>query len=76
VLRILFFGVLREITACSEIQLEFSGNTEALRQQLLLRWPGLALQTFSMAVNQRISAETLHLKDGDEVALMPPFSGG
>jgi molybdopterin converting factor small subunit len=47
-----------------------------MKQQLLAKYPKLKNQKFSIAVNQKITSENIVLKDGDVIALIPPFSGG
>jgi molybdopterin converting factor subunit 1 len=77
---VLFFGVLKEMLACESQTLDLpSGATvdavlehyrQLLPQQTKL-WPSLAI-----AVNQSYAARGCLLRDGDEVALLPPVSGG
>jgi molybdopterin converting factor small subunit len=43
---------------------------------LLLQFPTLNQQTFVIAVNHKMAEADLILTKGDEVALLPPFSGG
>jgi len=78
--RVLFFGVLKEMFASESQTLELPhGATvdavlEHYRQFLPEQpklWPALAI-----AVNQSYAARTCLLRDGDEVALLPPVSGG
>lgn len=73
--KVLLFGRLKEI--CGQSVIEMNANdTDELRQQLWSDYPGLASQTMAMAVNRRLVAANEPLKPGDEVALMPPYSGG
>ena len=37
---------------------------------------GELLQKVLVSVNQEIAHEDLEVKDGDEIALLPPFAGG
>ena len=77
---VLFFGVLKEMLACDSQTLNLpSGATvdavlEHYRQLLPQHtrlWPALAI-----AVNRSYAARGSGLHDGDEVALLPPVSGG
>lgn len=78
-LRVLFFGVLRDRFGSQEELQQFPGRTVAD----LLRYyravsPEMAglWNTLAVAVNQHYAAATAQLRDGDEVALLPPVSGG
>ncbi len=76
---VLFFGVLKEMLACDSQTLNLpSGATvdavlEHYRQLLpqTKLWPALAI-----AVNRSYAARSSVLRNGDEVALLPPVSGG
>ncbi len=78
--QVLFFGVLKEITGHNSEDLTLDEN--ATGRQLLKhyeqRFSGLAgmLQSIAIAVNQEYTSLGVQLKDGDEVALLPPVSGG
>ena len=74
--RVLFFGELREITGCGEHTSETLADSKMLIATVLEQWPLLSAKTFSIAVNRKIQSKNIPLKDGDEIALMPPFSGG
>lgn len=81
--KVLFFAKAREVVGMSEenIQLhEAAAHAEALVQELVRRHPGLAsvLQTCVLAVNQEYVQlrDRVPLKSRDEVAVIPPLSGG
>ncbi len=79
--RVLFFGVLRELFGAGEQWVEAgeaatAGSLlERLRQgadpRVQALWPRLAV-----AVNREYAAHTQPLAEEDEVALLPPVSGG
>lgn len=73
-----FFASIAEITGCESISLEeVNSDTYVLRERLEARWPTLKNATYALAVNRVIvSSEPFALSDDDEVALLPPFSGG
>ena len=74
---VLFFGSLTEHTGTSSVTLEDVGNTGQLLAALESRWPGLMDRTHRLALNQAfVKGDEVSLKDGDEVAIMPPFAGG
>lgn len=51
-------------------------NTDMLLKEIKARFPGFAGTSFKIAVNQELTESNCLLKDGDEVALLAPFSGG
>ncbi|KAJ9506312.1 Molybdopterin synthase sulfur carrier subunit [Haematococcus lacustris] len=81
-IRVLYFAVSREVAGVSEeaLELEPGTTTDDLLRQLVERHPGLAsvLKTCVLALNQEYleASEGTALKPGDEVAIIPPLSGG
>lgn len=79
-IRVLFFGPTRDLTGIGEEQLELpeGGRLEDLWRRYEARFPRLAGMSDSLvtAVNQEIAARSHRLRDGDEVAFLPPVSGG
>lgn len=73
---ILFFGQLEEIMGASSIKLNDISDTDDLKNKLQQQFPALEKMTFSIAVNKKMIQENTILKPEDEVALLPPFSGG
>jgi molybdopterin synthase sulfur carrier subunit len=81
--RVLFFGRLRDVAGASEIHVE--GGAErlsALRAKLGLDNENLAqalnAPSVRVALNQKliISGDDPLVQSGDEIAFMPPVSGG
>ena len=67
------FARYRAMLEFAEMELPVVATVEELLQDpRIARLPADAL----LAVNQRFVDRTAALKDGDEVALMPPVSGG
>lgn len=75
-LNIKYFGLIAEITKCNEETFEFSARTiSELLEFLFGKYPGLEAKDFQVAQNQEVvSIETI--VSGEELALLPPFSGG
>lgn len=78
--RVLLFGVLKDIFQRSDDSLELrSGATVS---DLLEHYRGLApecagiFHSLALAVNQEYAAPAQRLEEGDEVAILPPVSGG
>jgi molybdopterin synthase catalytic subunit len=78
-LRVLCFGRLRELVA-PEIVAELSSPATVadLWRSLLEQYPALAPygRSIAIAVNQAFASSSTPLSEGDEVALLPPVSGG
>ncbi len=73
---ILFFGVLTEVTGTALKIYEDVKTLEHLKMRIADDYPETVHYSFRMAVNNEISAGDTQLKDGDEVAFLPPFAGG
>ena len=78
-LRVLFFGVLRDRFGGEERLEQFPGHTvfdllqyyRAVAPEFGAIWASIAV-----AINQQYANGTAALSDDDEVALLPPVSGG
>jgi molybdopterin synthase catalytic subunit len=78
--RVLFFGIAREITGFAQESADVaSGETvSGLFRQYAARFPRLdgIGASLVMAVNREFSDPTRKLAENDEVAFLPPVSGG
>lgn len=78
-MRILFFAHLRDVTHCEEMQLH-CGDVDAagLWRHLLAVHPGLERfrRSVRLARNSEYVGPDARFSDTDEVALIPPVSGG
>lgn len=74
------FARLREITTAGELarQVPDDATARGAWDALATEFPGLAEYTtvISCAVNEEYAPFDRRLKDGDEVAFLPPVSGG
>lgn len=79
-MRILFFAQLKEVTGCSKVEMDFEGRILAddLWFRLVGLYPGLAPHRASvrLARNQAYVGTDETFENTDEVALIPPVSGG
>ena len=79
-MRILFFAHLQEVTGCSEFRLEPSTPlpADAVWSELLQVFPGLnpSRAFVRLARNWEYASPETMFHPGDEVALIPPVSGG
>jgi molybdopterin converting factor subunit 1 len=76
--RVLCFGVLKDRlgATAATVELPHGATIAALLQQLAARQPATVLQGIAVSVNQEYATAEQVLRDGDEVGLLPPVSGG
>ena len=76
--RVLLFAALREAVGSGAVELELEPGATAGKalERLRERHPALRGKTCSLAVNRGYAAAERALADGDELALIPPVSGG
>lgn len=75
-IKLVAFGKLQEIIGSSSILITCEPNLESCKEYLINKHPELAHQTIKYAVNLQLVSSHVTLRDGDEIALLPPFSGG
>jgi MoaE-MoaD fusion protein len=79
-IKVLFFGLARDASGLAEEQIELNSAPDLLelRRKYEARFPRLAQMSESLrlAVNEEFRELTWPLSDGDEVAFLPPVSGG
>jgi len=79
-IKVLFFGVTQELTGLQEEQTEIpeGANLDGLWGRYAARFPRLndLSGVLLLAMNQEVADRTRILQDGDEVAFLPPVSGG
>lgn len=78
--QILFFGMLKDITGLTRDQLELPGESRlsSVFEHYAARFPRLGELSGSivLARNQQFSSREAVVADGDEIAFLPPVSGG
>ena len=80
--QVLYFGILREQNGTQQEPAELAdGSTVAdllriLRSQSSNRDMTRIWETLAVAVNREYASASHMLREGDEVALLPPVSGG
>ena len=72
------FGITKDILGGRENVVEIEGQTVAdLRQQLQEKYPQLSgLRSLMIAVNNNYAEDETAISEADEIALIPPVSGG
>lgn len=70
------FGMLTEKLPAAEFDFPVCANTGELLENLEKKYPGLQDAKYSLAVDKQIVHEKQALNGNEEIALLPPFSGG
>jgi len=75
------FALLKEKAGCDELRIGMgAGTVSDLLRQIALEHPSLSDMisrgSILVSVNHELARQDSAVRDGDEVALMPPFSGG
>jgi molybdopterin synthase sulfur carrier subunit len=72
------FGVIREIFGTREITVSCPGQTvAALKETLFENYPSLkGLRSVFIAVNNAYADDQHSIRETDEIAIIPPVSGG
>lgn len=78
-IRVLTFGIARDITNADNIVVEMPAGSDAraLQARLQEQFPALKrLNSLQIAVNAEYASSDTLLRENDEIALIPPVSGG
>jgi len=72
------FGITKDIVGARETIVELEGETVGLlRKALKNHYPSLAnVKSLMIAVNNSYAEDTRSIGESDEIALIPPVSGG
>jgi molybdopterin converting factor subunit 1 len=75
---VLAFGIAKEIFGKTAIDIELNEMTvAALKKNLEEKYPRLKqLATYMVAVNNEYAQPTQYINSDDEIAIIPPVSGG
>ena len=76
VVKVLFFGVLAEVSGTSFKHYQDVRSIGDLKLRIQDDFPEIVHYAFRISLNSEITDNDLVLKEGDVVALMPPFAGG
>ena len=78
-IRLLAFGIAKEIVGSSRIEIDVAENisSSSLKQLLGQTYPPLQkLKSFILAVNYSYANDNQVIMASDEIAIIPPVSGG
>ena len=74
-INVLFLGVLAEVTGAHRIHYRDVNSITDLMHRVGDDYPEIINYQFLITVNSRLVNEVPVLRDGDEVAYLPPFAG-
>jgi sulfur-carrier protein len=75
--KVLFFAHLRDAVGEEFLKIDASGKTVAeLKAELARKYNLPKLDSVMTAVNEEFAQDDEVIQDGDEVAFIPPVSGG
>ena len=74
--KVLFFGVLAEVTGTNFKHFRDVKSIGDLKLRIQDDFPEVVHYNYRISLNNEIINNDPKLKDGEEVALMPPFAGG
>ena len=75
-IKLLLFGILSTLAKKQELDYTDIFSIKELKLKLFNQYPELKPYQFKTYINQQEANETHTLKEGDEIALIPPFAGG
>lgn len=75
-IKVLFFGVLAEVSGTNFKHYQNVKSISDLKLRIQDDFPEIVHYSFRISLNSTITDNDLVLKQGDVVALMPPFAGG
>ena len=78
-MNVLAFGIVKEIfnASCVDIPIGEALTVSEFKKNLEEKYPRLKeLGSFMIAVNNEYASMDVVIKEGDEVAIIPPVSGG
>ena len=71
-----FYGKLADVAGQKKLEIASQKYSDDLLKVLKKKLPELTSYSFLLSVNQEIVSDNRVLSSGDEIALLPPFSGG
>jgi molybdopterin converting factor subunit 1 len=76
--KVLAFGIAKDIFGGSSAEVGINGNSTAeLKGMLEATYPRLKqLASYMVAVNNEYAQDNTQLTENDEIAIIPPVSGG
>jgi len=73
---VLFFGILADVTGTARKHYGNIKSYDDLKLRVEDDFPQVVHYNFRISHNSQMISEAPLLKDGDEIAYLPPFAGG
>ncbi len=77
---VLLFGIAKDIIGKSEFEVPVDDtpkSVQELKEYLIKKFPDFGkLSSFAVAVNSEYAKDDITLNGNDEIAIIPPVSGG
>ena len=73
--KIQLFGQLKQIAGAAELTTD-AADTDELAREMIIRFPVLENLPYLIAVDRNVIQGNTSIKAGQELALLPPYSGG
>lgn len=76
--KITFYGQAADAVNSNAIELDINEQSTllVLKNTLEIKHPRLTTIELKLAVNNKMVIKDFNLNDGDEISVLPPFSGG
>lgn len=76
--KITFYGQAADVVKSNSIESDFSDRISAygLKKSIQVKYSQLSTIELKLAVNNKMVVKDVDLNDGDEISVLPPFSGG
>ena len=75
--KVMFFAHLRDLVGEESITLDAVGKTVAeVKEMIVEQYAVTKFDTVMTAINEEFATNDEMIKDGDEIAFIPPVSGG
>jgi sulfur-carrier protein len=75
-IKIILFGQLGDVAGSNEILLKSVTDTKDLQEQLKKQYPAVAASKYIITIDKKMIQGNTLLQENNQVALLPPFSGG
>ncbi len=75
-IRIFLFGQLCDIAGSDSLRLKDVKDTDELQAKLIRLYPRLASSKYIIAVDKKMIRGNTPIRENNDIALLPPFSGG
>ncbi|RYD79435.1 MAG: molybdopterin synthase sulfur carrier subunit [Sphingobacteriales bacterium] len=75
-IELISFGKISELISNQTLETEGIETTDNLKEYLERTFPDLAGMKYKLALNKNLIQQNTEIKNGDSIAIMPPFSGG